>query len=81
MVQQDIEDYAEARTIGSIGQIVGPGRTFETYEDSYDWLVHFPVYSDGALCAYSWQLEPARYDGMQPVDWSECLWQPEGVAA
>ena len=24
-------------------------------------------------------LEPLQYDGMQPVEWSECLWQPEGV--
>ncbi|WND79412.1 hypothetical protein [Lysobacter capsici] len=26
-------------------------------------------------------LEPLIPDGMQPVVWSECLWQPEGVAA
>ena len=26
-------------------------------------------------------LEPIQYEGMQPAEWSECLWQPEGVAA
>lgn len=25
----------------------------------------------------SHELEPILYDGMQPVAWSECLWQPE----
>lgn len=24
------------------------------------------------------QLEPILPEGMQPVSWSECLWQPEG---
>ena len=27
------------------------------------------------------QLEPILYDGNQLVEWSECLWQPEGQAA
>jgi hypothetical protein len=38
--------------------------------------------NDGAV---SWQhtdqLEPILYDGNQLVEWSECLWQPEGQAA
>lgn len=25
--------------------------------------------------------EAIQYDGMQPAEWSECLWQPEGVSA
>ena len=26
-------------------------------------------------------LEPIVPEGMQPVEWSECLWQPEGLHA
>lgn len=59
-------DVDEIRAIDSQGVIVGPGRTFETYEDSYDWLVALPVYSDGAYCAYSWQLEPIQPDSCHP---------------
>lgn len=27
------------------------------------------------------QLDPIIPEGMQPVSWESCLWQPEGVAA
>jgi hypothetical protein len=30
---------------------------------------------------FAHELEPIQYDGMQPVSWESCLWQPEGVAA
>jgi hypothetical protein len=33
-----------------------------------------------APCLMS-QLEPIQPEGWQPVEWSNCLWQPEGVAA
>lgn len=42
----------------------------------------FIDYDNGAKSAVMlWQIEPIQYDGMQPVEWSECLWQPEGISA
>jgi hypothetical protein len=31
--------------------------------------------------AYPHQIEPIVDDGRKVVEWSDCLWQPEGVAA
>jgi hypothetical protein len=33
------------------------------------------------MLGFGYQFEPIQYDGMQPVEWSECLWQPEGQHA
>lgn len=35
--------------------------------------------SGGHMRGQLHQFEPIQYDGMQPVEWAECLWQPEGV--
>jgi len=32
-------------------------------------------------CFLPWELEPIVPEGMQPCEWSECLWQPEGLHA
>ena len=38
--------------------------------------------ADGVQCSWAEaSLEPILYDGNQLVQWSECLWQPEGQAA
>lgn len=45
----------------------------------YDWTVLLP---DGSKWATKCeQLEPIQPEGMKPVEWSECLWQPNEVAA
>jgi hypothetical protein len=44
-----------------------------------DCIVNW-VDGDTTVCDTA-SLEPILPDGMQPVSWSECLWQPEGVAA
>jgi hypothetical protein len=36
---------------------------------------HFATYT------HTDRLEPILPEGWQPVEWSECLWQPEGIAA
>lgn len=44
-----------------------------------DCVVNFD--RDGLMYCNTHRLEPIVPEGMQPVSWSECLWQPEGVAA
>lgn len=34
-----------------------------------------------ALAVFGRQLEPIVDDGRKVVEWSDCLWQPEGIAA
>jgi len=45
------------------------------------WGGSYCPYSDNWFCPATDQLEPLQNDGRKVVEWSECLWQPEGMTA
>lgn len=44
-------------------------------------FVGVTIGSDDSWCFHPDKLEPIQDPGHQVVEWSECLWQPEGIAA
>lgn len=57
-----------------------------TGEEFFAYFVDIDGFGRFDGCGRRWaykghELQPILPDGMQPVAWSECLWQPEGVAA
>lgn len=69
--------------IGDEGIVVGtmsrPNAGFHAF-GQMDLSVKMDRFSAAGMCP-SYCLEPIIPEGMQPVSWSECLWQPEGVSA
>jgi hypothetical protein len=66
---------------GKEGVITKAGAIGAFTMSNHDWAV---MTDDGwDLACDSCELEPIRYDGMQPVSWESMkdLWQPEGVEA
>lgn len=69
-------DAEEAkRQVGSETRIAA-----DMHDEDGDWWV---LDTDWAVLksAAGAVLTPIVPDGMQPVEWSECLWQPEGLHA
>lgn len=52
----------------------------QSWRGGDSWWGYPVALADGFLPPADY-LEPILYDGNQTVEWSECLWQPEGVAA
>jgi hypothetical protein len=82
-----VGDRARLKTCGSAYSMwVGKEITILARGTVCDWKISVDgvgdTYEGRGINANSRQLEPIqKYDGNQIVEWSECLWQPEGIAA
>lgn len=59
--------------IGAEGRITATKHRLA--QKPYDWIVTLDCGAVGAVL--SMQIEPILPEGMKPVEWSKCLWQPE----
>lgn len=45
------------------------------------WILDVQAVDGAPFCARPEWIEPIVDDGRKVIEWSECLWQPEGIAA